>query len=437
LQEVCCLFHFVIFDILKKVNNPYIIRIINSGEGEIIRKDRETVKKKYIILEHLPKHDLSEYIRFPQKGFGERKSKFIFYNILQGIQCCHKNGICHRDIKPSNILLDDNYSIKIIDFCYATEYNPKGPKLKGNYGTRQYKAPEIFANKEYNGFKIDIFSLGVTLFVLTFYVNGFTEAKKEDPLYQKIMVEKPDWYWNAIGKLSNTMSKEFKNLYYQMVSFKYYKRPTIEEVLNHDWFLEIKNMNKEQLSKLENEIKEDFKNRDKKIEECSKIEITKKNEESDDIAETKSITDEDNFFENDRKPKYLEDINNIDYFIKIKGYLNPIKFMNYFCNKILDEFGDDNSTIESDKKKLQFDVTFDIGEEFKSEIPEEIREELKKLEIDEEIKERDESDTLIITVKLYKISDGHLLKFIKKEGNKTDFIDKFESLIKFVKRIIY
>ena len=233
------------------------------------------------------------------------------------------------------------------------------------------------------------------------------------------------------------MSKEFKNLYYQMVSFKYYKRPTIEEVLNHDWFLEIKNMNKEQLSKLENEIKEDFKNRDKKIEECSKIEITKKNEESDDIAETKSITDEDNFFENDRKPKYLEDINNIDYFIKIKGYLNPIKFMNYFCNKILDEFGDDNSTIESDKKKLQFDVTFDIGEEFKSEIPEEIREELKKLEIDEEIKERDESDTLIITVKLYKISDGHLLKFIKKEGNKTDFIDKFESLIKFVKRIIY
>ena len=109
------------------MNNPYIIRIINSGEGEIIRKDRETVKKKYIILEHLPKHDLSEYIRFPQKGFGERKSKFIFYNILQGIQCCHKNGICHRDIKPSNILLDDNYSIKIIDFCYATEYNPKGP----------------------------------------------------------------------------------------------------------------------------------------------------------------------------------------------------------------------------------------------------------------------------------------------------------------------
>ena len=71
------------------------------------------------------------------------------------------------------------------------------------------------------------------MFVLIFYVNGFTVARKEDTLYQKIMVEKPDWYWNTIGQLSKTMTEEFKDLYYKIVSFKYYKRPTIEEVLNH------------------------------------------------------------------------------------------------------------------------------------------------------------------------------------------------------------
>ena len=425
---------------LKKANSPYVIRIINSGEGDIIRKNRETLKKKYIILEHGPKHDLGEYIRFPQEGFGERKSKLIFYNILQGIECCHKNGICHRDIKPSNILLDENYSVKISDFGYASEYDPKGPKLKGNIGTRQYKAPEVIANKEYDGFKVDIFSLGVTLFVLTFYVNGFTEARKEDTLYQKIMVEKPDWYWNSIGQLSKTMSEEFKDLYYKMVSFKYYKRPTIEEVLNHNWFLEIKNMNKEQLNELENEIKEDFKIREKKVEECSKIEITKKRQEFNDSLRTKSMTDENNFFENDIKPKYLNDTNNIDYYsIKIKGNLNPVKFMNFFCHKIFKEFGVDKCFLDIDKNKLKFNVTFDVGEEFKDEIPEEIKEELKKLEINDEIKEEEEdeeSNILTIKVKLYKISDGHLLKFIKKKGNKTDFINKFEILIKFVKSII-
>ena len=95
--------------------------------------------------------------------------------------------------------------------------------------------------------------------------------------------------------------------------------------------------------------------------------------------------------------------------------------------------------MDIDKNKLKFNVTFDVGEEFKDEIPEEIKEELKKLEIIDEIieeEEDEESNILTIKVKLYKISDGHLLKFIKKEGNKTDFINKFEILIKFVKSII-
>ena len=95
-------------------------------------------------------------------------------------------------------------------------------------------------------------------------------------------------------------------------------------------------MNKEQLNELENEIKEDFKIREKKVEECSKIEITKKRQEFNDSLRTKSMTDENNFFENDIKPKYLNDTNNIDYYsIKIKGNLNPVNFMNFFVTKYL------------------------------------------------------------------------------------------------------
>ena len=67
-----------ILNMLKEVNNEYIIKIINSGEGDIIRKNKEIIKSKYIILEYISKYDLSEYIRFPQMGFGEKKSKLIF-----------------------------------------------------------------------------------------------------------------------------------------------------------------------------------------------------------------------------------------------------------------------------------------------------------------------------------------------------------------------
>ena len=197
-------------------------------------------------------------------------------------------------------------------------------------------------------------------------------------------------------------------------------------------------MNKEQLNELENEIKEYFLIREKKVEICSKIEITKKRQEFNDSLRTKSMTDENNFFEKDIKPKYLNNINNIDYSIKIKGNLNPINFMNFFVKKYLKSLEFINIFLDIDKNKLKFNVTFDVGEKLKDEIPEEIKKELKKLEINDENKEEKDGENSILTikVKLYKISDGHLLKFIKKEGNKTDFIDKLEKLIKFVKSII-
>ena len=197
-------------------------------------------------------------------------------------------------------------------------------------------------------------------------------------------------------------------------------------------------MNKEQLNELENEIKEDFLIGEKKVEICSKIEITKKRQEFNDSLRTKSMTDENNFFEKDIKPKYLNNINNIDYSIKIKGNLNPVNFMNFFVTKYLKSLEFINIFLDIDKNKLKFNVTFDVGEKLKDEIPEEIKKELKKLEINDENKEEKDGENSILTikVKLYKISDGHLLKFIKKEGNKTDFIDKLEKLIKFVKSII-
>ena len=39
---------------LKEYQNPYIIEILDSGEGDIVRNHRETKKMKYFVLEHAP-----------------------------------------------------------------------------------------------------------------------------------------------------------------------------------------------------------------------------------------------------------------------------------------------------------------------------------------------------------------------------------------------
>ena len=73
--------------------------------------------------------------------------------------------------KLNNFLFyGENYTIKLCDFGFSTKIprNEDGEPLylKGKYGTREYKAPEINQDIPYNGEKIDIFSLGVVLFNL-------------------------------------------------------------------------------------------------------------------------------------------------------------------------------------------------------------------------------------------------------------------------------
>jgi len=135
------------------------------------------------------------YILYAQSGLGERLSKLIFFRILDGVQACHNAGICHRDLKLENILLDENFSPKIIDFGFATLNNDHLNDIKG---TENYCAPEILRKKLYDGFKADIFCLGVTLMILVTGSPGFDKATRHDPKYHIIMIKKYDEYWKII-----------------------------------------------------------------------------------------------------------------------------------------------------------------------------------------------------------------------------------------------
>ena len=74
----------------------------------------------------------------------------------------------HRDIKPENILLDKQVGeqrlrVTIIDWGHACEFVP-GIKHTKKLGTPYYIAPEVLSRCYDN--KCDIWSIGVTLFIL-------------------------------------------------------------------------------------------------------------------------------------------------------------------------------------------------------------------------------------------------------------------------------
>jgi serine/threonine protein kinase len=73
------------------------------------------------------------------------------------------------DIKLENILLDSYYNVKLADFGSALRVTDEKGSVDRQRGTVVYMAPEVanHKNKEtYSAFSADVYSLGVTLFVL-------------------------------------------------------------------------------------------------------------------------------------------------------------------------------------------------------------------------------------------------------------------------------
>lgn len=82
--------------------------------------------------------------------------------IAKALQCIHERGIAHLDVKPDNIYVK-NGAYKLGDFGCATLLNKSLPIEEGD---ARYMPQEIL-NENYDHLdKVDIFSLGVTIYEL-------------------------------------------------------------------------------------------------------------------------------------------------------------------------------------------------------------------------------------------------------------------------------
>ena len=91
-----------------------------------------------------------------------RSAKDILCQICDGLSQLHINGIVHRDIKPGNVMITDDGTVKIIDYCISRLIKPEQRKDTTVLGTAGYASPEQFGFTQTNG-KTDIYACGVLL----------------------------------------------------------------------------------------------------------------------------------------------------------------------------------------------------------------------------------------------------------------------------------
>lgn len=47
--------------------------------------------------------------------------RYLYLQLLKGMNQLHLNGFVHGDIKPENLLIDKNFSLVIADFNFAVQ----------------------------------------------------------------------------------------------------------------------------------------------------------------------------------------------------------------------------------------------------------------------------------------------------------------------------
>ncbi|XP_071925600.1 serine/threonine-protein kinase SAPK1-like isoform X3 [Coffea arabica] len=112
--------------------------------------------------------------------FNEDEARFFFQQLISGVSYCHSMQICHRDLKLENTLLDGSLAprVKICDFGYSKSAVFHS-QPKSTVGTPAYIAPEVLSKKEYDGKLADVWSCGVTLYVML--VGAYPFEDPTDP----------------------------------------------------------------------------------------------------------------------------------------------------------------------------------------------------------------------------------------------------------------
>ncbi|XP_053312847.1 serine/threonine-protein kinase SIK1 [Spea bombifrons] len=202
-------------EIMKKLKHPHIIRLYQV---------METKDMIYLVTEYAQNGELFDYLAVRGR-LTEDEARRKFLQILSAVEFCHAHNIVHRDLKTENLLLSENSDIKLADFGFGNFYTDGCP-LSTWCGSPPYAAPEVFLGKEYEGPLLDVWSLGVVLYVLlcgSFPFDGPDLAK----LRLRVL--------EGRFRIPYFMSQDCESLIRRMLAVDPAKRLSVAQIKQHRW----------------------------------------------------------------------------------------------------------------------------------------------------------------------------------------------------------
>ena len=209
---------------LKHKNIPQIYGYYKIGDNSCIAMeyshygDLENFKKK--VIKRAP---LSESLIC-----------YILGGLAEAVYYIHThNKIIHMDIKQQNIVIDDYLNVKLTDYSISINYrNLKNISLP-MIGTCYYMSPEVLKKETIPAnyaSKIDVYSIGVLLYLLAFCDYPFKLKEVDNKNYAQILKNIQQYDLEFPTDMEN--SKPFLNLLRNCLNKDIKKRYDIYQLMN-------------------------------------------------------------------------------------------------------------------------------------------------------------------------------------------------------------
>ncbi|CAL4937405.1 unnamed protein product [Urochloa decumbens] len=217
--------HKMVEQIKREISTMKLIKHPNVVQLHEVMASKTKI---YMVLEFVDGGELFDKI-VNSGRLAEDEARRYFHQLINAVDYCHSRGVYHRDLKPENLLLDSHGTLKVSDFglsAFAPQTKEDG-LLHTACGTPNYVAPEVLADKGYDGMAADVWSCGIILFVLMAGYLPFDDSNLMR-LYKQICqanISCPPWF-----------SAGAKKFIKRIIDPNPDTRITIAEILEDEWF---------------------------------------------------------------------------------------------------------------------------------------------------------------------------------------------------------
>jgi len=232
--------------LLKSLNHPNIVsleEVVSCGD------------RLFLVFEYLD-YDLKKYLDAQYGMLKPHTIQSMMYQLLVGLEFCHRNRIIHRDLKPQNLLINKNGNLKLADFGLARAFQIPERTYTHEIVTLWYRPPEVLMGIKQYTTAVDIWSAGVIFAEMITKRPLFPGDSEIDELFKifRLLGTPSEKEWQGVEKLPDhhkmfprwkrqDLQKKFKGFSFMgidlmkiMLRFDPVERPSCRELKFHSYF---------------------------------------------------------------------------------------------------------------------------------------------------------------------------------------------------------